>query len=228
MSYKNKKLGRRGSGCGMRSGGGCCGGGVGGGGCAGKKRGGFTLTEVLVGVMVLVIAVVASSNLLVSMIRSNIANTNMLKAYYLSQEGLEAFRNMRDTHFMHNLSYRGQKGANLWGLPDGFEYDGDYGVVLNENTGGGGKNVTQNELNMFAPWRLSDGKVSVGKTKEGEDFTRVCKVETVEVSKDLIKVLAVNSVLSSAFKVTCTTMWEESSDTKSFSLSTILTDWKNE
>jgi prepilin-type N-terminal cleavage/methylation domain-containing protein len=84
---------------------------------------GFTLTEVLVGVLVLSMSIVAAANFLVSMIHSNSANTSHLQAYYYSQEGLEAFRNMRDTHFMNNLDFCGKGSGGLWGIQDGF-FDG--------------------------------------------------------------------------------------------------------
>lgn len=176
---------------------------------------GFTLTEVLVGIMVLVIAVVSATNLLVSMIQSNIANTNTLKAYYLSQEGLEAFRNMRDTHFMYNVDYRGD-GVNLWGDEKGFSVGGDYSVNLKENPGGVRGSVTdRTQVNIYSTWKFGESVVEGVSEVDGNKFNRVCNVKPLKDANDIIE-------------VTCTTSWEDKGDTREVSLSTILTDWKNE
>jgi len=186
-----------------------------------KNKGGFTLTEVLVGILVLVTAIVASSNLLVSMIHSNATNMSMLQAYYYTQEGLEAFRNMRDTHFLNNVGFCGG-GVNFWGVSGGFS-DGcsgdgrDYVV-------GAKKDVYDSRFESAAPWELSVGnkgdvKFLNGTLADDTGFKRVCKVE---------KYGSEGIDPGKAFKVTCTTSWEQNSDTKSVSMSVVLTDWKDE
>jgi hypothetical protein len=56
---------------------------------------------------------------------------------------------------------------------------------------------------------------------EDTDFTRECIVEEYK-EKDIIP------DSGRAFKVTCTTSWEQNSDEKSVSISAVLTDWKDE
>lgn len=192
-----------------------------------KNKGGFTLTEVLVGILVLVTAIVASSNLLVSMIHSNATNMGMLQAYYYTQEGLEAFRNMRDTHFLNNVDFCGEGGADFWGVGiDGFSEECEngeewkYGIEVKFDPD---VHASATNISAAAPWKLlfdvQDVKFLNGNSEELTDFKRSCVVmpyelEPIDVGK--------------AFKVTCTTSWEQNSDTKEVSISEVLTDWKDE
>jgi len=66
---------------------------------------GFTLIEVIIGVMVLTIAIVSATSLLTSVIKTNVSNARHVQAYYLAQEGIEAVRNIRDTNWLHNLHF---------------------------------------------------------------------------------------------------------------------------
>lgn len=186
----------------------------------GRNEGGFTLTEVLVGILVLVTAIVASSNLLVSMIHSNATNMSTLQAYYYTQEGLEAFRNMRDTHFLNNVDFCGG-GMGFWGISNGFS-DGCIGdgrnYVIDVK-----KDIYGSDFNSVAPWKLLPGDNGSVKFLNGEkniaedtEFTRFCTVSDHPVDA------------GKAFKVTCMTSWEQNSDTKKVSISAILTDWKDE
>jgi len=192
-----------------------------------SDQNGFTLTEVLVGILVLVTAIVASSNLLVSMIHSNATNMATLQAYYYTQEGLEAFRNMRDTHFLNNVDFCGDVDENFWGISGGFsegcEGSIDYSVEIKAQPD---SNASSTNISSAAPWVLSVGgdeevKFLNGNLEEPTGFTRKCIVEKYE-EKDVIP------VGGRAFKVTCTTSWEQNSDTREVSISTILTDWKDE
>jgi prepilin-type N-terminal cleavage/methylation domain-containing protein len=82
---------------------------------------GFTLPEVLVAMTVLVLVVLAATNLLVSSIRSNVTNINTMVAYGLAQEGLEAVRNIRDSDWLLGANFDGTLGGriktNVWGVP---------------------------------------------------------------------------------------------------------------
>jgi Tfp pilus assembly protein PilV len=184
-----------------------------------KNKGGFTLTEVLVGILVLVTAIVASSNLLVSMIHSNATNMSMLQAYYYTQEGLEAFRNMRDTHFLNNVGFCGG-GVDFWGgnFSDGCGSDEGRDYVVEVK-----KDLYDASFKSAAPWGVTVGNKGDVKFFNGEnnsaeptEFERFCTVSNYEVD------------VGKAFKVTCTTSWEQNSETKAVSMSTVLTDWKDE
>ncbi len=83
-----------------------------------RNKRGFTLTEVMIAMAILSVAIVSTSNLLVGLISSNRNNVATLQAYYLAQEGLEAIRNIRDTNWLHNVPWNG---------------DGELYPVLTEN-----------------------------------------------------------------------------------------------
>jgi prepilin-type N-terminal cleavage/methylation domain-containing protein len=184
---------------------------------------GFTLTEVLVGVLVLSTAIVSASNLLVSMIRSNAANMHYLQAYYYTQESMEAFRNMRDTHFMHNLDFCGKEEFDLFGKPGSFKKgcsddDGvDYSVNLVANPFEGAWTLAEGSFGYLVHLQKS-GLV------EPTVFDRVCKVSKYE--EDLPDDGA--DYAGKAALVTCRTTWEEYSKEREVSLSMILTDWHSE
>ena len=81
---------------------------------AGEVKG-FTLTEVMIAMMILTVAIVSASNLLMGIISSNRHNLTSLQAYYFAQEGLEAVHNIRDTNWLHNRGWLGSDTDNIWG-----------------------------------------------------------------------------------------------------------------
>lgn len=91
---------------------------------------GFTLTEVMIGMMILTVAIVSASNLLTGIISSNQNNLTTLQAYYLSQEGLEIVRNIRDTNWLHNRDWLGKGSVEIWGekfeISDVKDSEGNY------------------------------------------------------------------------------------------------------
>ena len=70
-----------------------------------KNQKGFTLTEVMIGMMILTVAIVSATQLLIGIMNSNKAIIHNLQAYYLAQEGIEAVRNIRDTNWLHNKKW---------------------------------------------------------------------------------------------------------------------------
>lgn len=112
MNYKNKKIGV-------------------------DKRG-FTLTEVMIGIMVLTVAIVSATNLLVGLIRSNKSAVDHLKAYYFAQEGVEAVRNIRDGNWMNNKEWDFDEGT--------------YVVFLQEDGWRG--SIETNSVESAVPWKF--------------------------------------------------------------------------
>lgn len=84
----------------------------------------FSLIEVIVGITVLTLVITAIGVLAITSIRANQGNINRLTAYYLAQEGVEGFRNMRDSNWLQNHAWN--KGANFWG--NGFDQEGYYWI----------------------------------------------------------------------------------------------------
>ena len=112
----------------------------------------FTLTEVMIGMMILTVAIVSASNLLMGIIDSNRNNLTTLQAYYLSQEGLEMVRNIRDTNWLHNRDWLGASSGNLWGgnfeVPKDSKSENKYAVNLLNN---GMNVVAQKTSNNASP-----------------------------------------------------------------------------
>jgi prepilin-type N-terminal cleavage/methylation domain-containing protein len=80
------------------------------------RRDGFSLPEVMIAIFVLTVAIVAATNLLVSLMTTNQTNLKSLQAYYFAQEGLEGVRNIRDTNWLHNQEWlAGADEGRFWG-----------------------------------------------------------------------------------------------------------------
>ena len=124
----------------------------------------FTLPEVIVAMGVLVMVIIGSTNLLVSIVRSNTDNVNTIIAYQLAQEGLDGIRNIRDSDWLLNANFQGFIKTNtgthaIWGddLPAVGQteyYLLDYHHLANENrvidppVGAAG-------IQEYAPWKLT-------------------------------------------------------------------------
>ena len=130
-----------------------------------KNIKGFTLTEVMIAIMVLTVAIVSATNLLVGLIGTNQNNLTTLQAYYLAQEGLEAVRNIRDTNWLHNMGWLGEDSTQLWGgdfeIPQAddenfyavnLEYAGFSFNVLDQQGGVG----DVGGLSTSRPWSIDD------------------------------------------------------------------------
>lgn len=141
-----------------------------------KNKGGFSLTEVMIGIMILTIAIVAASSLLVGLVRTNENNLRTMQAYYFAQEGIEGVRNIRDTNWLHNRDWRGSASVAIWG---GELSDGEHPLGLrSENLGQPVSNIL-NDINVNAPWSLSgDGKIDYA-TDDGtaSGFTRAITIK---------------------------------------------------
>lgn len=196
-----------------------------------NNKSGFTLTETLVAVLVLTMAIVTATNFIVSMIKSNVMNSNTLQAYYYTQEGIEAFRNMRDTNFMNNVDFCG-KDVDFFGAgSNGFcDNENFYSVEVKLDPAGEVKE--ENAFSSASPWKLStdpDQKVQFYDPVSGKSvdtiFTRTCKAGSYA---DAEKVLDKDFSGGKVVEVVCTTTWDESGNSRKMTLSTILTDWKHE
>ena len=118
-----------------------------------RKTSGFSLTEVMIGIMILTVAIVSASNLLVSLVKTNRLNVQTLQAYYLAQEGLEAVRNIRDTNWLHNLDFKGEGGVyQELGIGE------SYAVFLEDggwNNSRPQENMSLMDLRNLSPWSFS-------------------------------------------------------------------------
>ncbi len=120
----------------------------------------FSLPEVIVAISVLVLSIVSSTQLLVSIIRSNNGNVNTLIAFELAQEGLEGMRNIRDSNWLLAADFNGAiSNEKVWGelLPSvpgtsafyalDYHHFGNDVQLLN--------NIQSAEIAQYAPWKLA-------------------------------------------------------------------------
>lgn len=124
-----------------------------------KQQRGFTLPEVLVSLAVLTMVIVASTNLVVSIIRTNNDNINTLMAYGLAQEGLEGFRNVRDSNWLLSADFEGMvKWTNIWGVDFPLKAEEKFYVIDLFNLGDASQNIVDSvdQITGNAPWRLED------------------------------------------------------------------------
>lgn len=128
----------------------------------------FTLPEVMVSVAVVALVVVAATNLLISIIRSNAENVSRLIGYGLAQEGLEAVRNIRDSNWLLGATFDGVLGnakTAVW--EEIFPSNGGgakYFIVdlktLDTSTSFGINQVSL--VSSVAPWKLDDITIAGG------------------------------------------------------------------
>lgn len=135
-----------------------------------SRKSGFTLTEVMIGIMILTVAVVSGTNLLVGLVQTNQNNLTTLQAYYFAQEGLEAVRNIRDTNWLHGTDWLGESGGLFGG---GFEIGKEYSVNIEYRAFDVGSDTSDamSVSDLVSPWFVSD-------ESKGEIFKRSSKGNT--------------------------------------------------
>ncbi len=213
----------------------------------------FTLPEVIVAMSVLIMVVVASTNLLVSIIRNNSQNINSLVAFELAQQGIEGMRNVRDSNWLLGADFKGTIGPqknSVWGgaLPDlnSTQY---YTLDLKEpDPSCGDDAIDSNTISICAPWSLNslggdqpkNGNSATLLYKQGDSlvkyvheqsdlpspFHRYIKVETVTVPYNDPIDYKNNKDRPLKYRVTAVVSWTESGRDREVNLTTELTDWK--
>lgn len=211
------------------------------------KRG-FTLPEVLVSLAVLTMVIVASTNLVVSIIRTNNDNINTLMAYGLAQEGLEGFRNIRDSNWLLGADFGGEiKGTVVWELFPTKDEEKTYVIDLYkmgavQTT----PSISLNQISGVAPWKLEEvtasnleGKSLVKKFPEiggGSGFRYGhFSIQGVDDNSNAIstpfhRYLVVEGLDEDDGKLTkmrvkCVVYWQEGSRARDVTLTTELSDW---
>ena len=197
-----------------------------------KDNKGFTLTEVMIGIMILTMAIVAASNMLVTLMRSNQVNLTSMQAQYFAVEGLEAVRSIRDTNWLHNQDWLGS---------DILQYKiekGDFSVQLN-SVGWNEEGKDLPNLIGYFPWEITDDgaiKKCIGPSmhvyfgadcSEETAFNRIITIEEYDCENSLGNNLEEESCKpEDSILVTSTVSWNIGGDNRDLSLSTVLTDWK--
>ncbi|PIR54992.1 hypothetical protein COU74_04630 [Candidatus Peregrinibacteria bacterium CG10_big_fil_rev_8_21_14_0_10_36_19] len=187
---------------------------------------GFTLTEVLIGMMILTVAIVSATNLLIGLIDTNKNNVQTLQAYYLAQEGVEAVRNIRDTNWLHNADFKGDD--YLFGI---FDYGKTYSIELTSRgwEGSTWKELEdKGELKAYLPWEVSafdskfvnfyDESFRIDeKYFRHIDIVNACDEREDIPENDCENFMLVRSVVN----------FKDGNEDRNVSIETVLSNWKN-
>lgn len=177
-----------------------------------NNKDGFTLTEVLIGIMILTVAIVTATNLLVGLVNSNQNNLTTMQAYYLAQEGIEGVRNIRDTNWLHNTNWLGEGAEELWG--DSFKVGGEYSINLKYDafTKAATPGLVGSKIFLRAasPWSIS----SAG-SREVEGFNEFKRTISIKPYDEENYVLVESKV-----------EWELGAKHREVVLSGVLSNWK--
>lgn len=210
-----------------------------------SNHNGFTLPEVIVALSVLVMVIVASSQLLVTIVRNNNENVNTLVAYELAQEALEGVRNIRDSDWLIGADFQGKIGANLlWGVPLP-AHDGSHYYILDANRfedGACSDTVTASTVSSCAPWILKEFSFPNGQEASDVVLTQLYLHDQQGVFQYIhaaqpqdqpslfhryVKITALDDQEKiSHYRVSAFVTWQENNRPKKISLTTELTDWK--
>lgn len=125
-----------------------------------KRKTGFTLVETILAISVISVAIATATQLTQSSLKMGRASMNQYIAFHLAEEGLEIVRNLRDSNWLQNKSWRDSLA------------DGTYTIV--KNTGGPG-----------APWTLQSisSNLNNSNAQEMNGFTRVIEIKTSEAMR---------------------------------------------
>ncbi len=201
-----------------------------------NSRKGFSLIEILIAFTVLTITVVSATTLLSSSIQNNQENILRLQAYNLSQEGLEATRNIRDSNWMQNLNFATETGE-IWGgvsiypaRTDSVSFTVDPIFNASSSTDGAAwtlRAATSESSKLYLNESLEGIKSFTHIGGEDTPFRRIVKVEKYFDQIEELKVNeATESIDENLMLVTSTVFYEFRGNEKEIALTTILTDWK--
>lgn len=208
-----------------------------------KSTKGFSLTEVMIGIMILTVAIVSASNLLVSLVQTNKVNVQSLQAYFLAQEGIEAVRNIRDTNWLHNLDFRGEGGVYAE-LEEGHYYS----VFLDEN-GWRNSGTVENadnpqQLSTMKPWVFNefpydqynnsfglmkdefDGYISSAGPSDNPVFYRYVQILDACDNDSVLMAELLPEECEDFLLVRSVVEWEDGGRDREVALEAILSNWK--
>lgn len=179
-----------------------------------NNKDGFTLTEVLIGIMILTVAIVAATNLLVGLVNSNQNNLTTMQAYYLAQEGIEGVRNIRDTNWLHNTNWLGKGAEELWGVS--FKEGGEYSINLRDDA-----------FTQAAAQRLDGSKISLGTLRAASPWS-ISSAGSREVPgfNEFKRTISIKSYEENHVLVEAKVEWELGAKHREVVLSGVLSNWK--
>lgn len=125
-----------------------------------KNRVGFSLIETIIAISVIGVVIATATQLTQSSLKMGRSTMNQFIAFHLAEEGLEIVRNIRDSNWLQNTSWR-------TGLDDGM-------YEISENSGDGGERWQLKRI------RLADEASEVA-LNEHEKFRRSIEISGMRV-----------------------------------------------
>lgn len=113
-----------------------------------KKDRGFTILEIIIATFILVTAIIASYSAFSGIITATSVISSRLTASYLTQEGIEIIRNIRDTNWLNNPTDPTKWNIGLTSCSSGCEADYTTGTAASETTPL--RSYSENPLNIDA------------------------------------------------------------------------------
>jgi Tfp pilus assembly protein PilV len=177
---------------------------------------GFTLIELVIGVTILVIGVLAVFSLAIFTINLNQENMTKIQALELAREGLEMVRNIRDSNWKNNFPFNG--GIEKWGE----NLDTSKTVIISPTFSGD------------IPWTVASVVVSE-QTRESYRLKKATQEGIgVFTHEELVgaepsnfyRYISIVPKNENAFLVTATVFWIEKGKERKVDLSTVITNWK--
>lgn len=157
---------------------------------------GFTLIEVLAAMLIMMVGTMGIMSLLTRTVAFNFSVNSQFVASYLSQEGLEIIRNMRDANFLKiHKGMGGQWNDGLTGCVSGC------GADYNDATLGSFQNT---------PLKLNTGGFYTYDAGEDTIFTRK---------------ITIDSLTADLLKVSVDVSWQDKGNTRTVQGATELYNW---
>jgi len=222
-----------------------------------RSKKAFTLPEVIVGISILVMVIMSSTNLLVSIVRSNNVNVHTLVAYELAQEGLEGVRNIRDSNWLLNAEFSGVIGGKsgskiqIWGtqLPNVVDQNAHFYLLDYNRFSPASDTLSAEELKDDTPWKLTELSSNVDPEKDPSvaqlfehklalnngEIVYIHAGSATEDTKSIysrylkIQALGYGEKTDKVYKyrVTSVVTWFEDNQNKNVRLTEELTNWKD-
>lgn len=204
------------------------------------KKNGFSLVSVIIGITIMVLGVMAISNLSIASIQANEQSEQRMTAILLAKEGLEGIRNIRDTNWRQNFpwNYRGQSWLNKGdtaglGYGDSFTQGeinehlidpGNY--VIEPQLGVDGRSFVLAKASSSSEYQLSLWQKGENYLYRHDELNGYSVVENKDRYTRYLEVTPWEQNPAAGVKVTVHVTWVSGLRQNELTLSTILTNWR--
>lgn len=144
------------------------------------KKTGFTLIEIIIILFIASIGIISSLSLAVRSAYFQNVKKDLITAVFLSTEGLELAKNVRDTNIINDLDYDDWLGEGSVGMGERI-YTIDYNSLSFSDIGTSKQDLFINNAGLY--WHTNEGEESIFDrlitiTAEGEDWEDYSIIES--------------------------------------------------